>query len=57
VIMNDRVMSAGTGVTGFGVVSLYNKGFFPKKKTAAGIETKKKSVSQLYSVGDATKNA
>ena len=31
VTMNDKQMSIGTGATAKGIVSLYNKGFVPKK--------------------------
>jgi hypothetical protein len=31
VMMNNKVMSAAQGMTKLGAVSLYNKGFFPKK--------------------------
>jgi hypothetical protein len=29
--MNDRVMSAGLGISDTGVASLYNRGWFPRK--------------------------
>lgn len=29
ILMNDKVMTAAAGVTSYGVVNLYNKGFFP----------------------------
>jgi hypothetical protein len=31
--MNNRVMTAGLGISDHGVASLYNKGWFPKKKS------------------------
>ena len=31
--MNNRIMTAGLGISDTGVASLYNKGWFPKKKS------------------------
>ena len=31
--MNNRVMTAGVGISDNGVASLYNKGWFPKKNS------------------------
>jgi len=31
--MNNRVMTAGIGISDVGVASLYNKGWFPKKNS------------------------
>ena len=44
VIMNNKVMSAAQGVTGQGVVSLYNNGLFPARTAAS----KGKKQNYLY---------
>lgn len=49
VVMNDRQMSVAAGATSSGIVSLYNKGFVPKKTGKVSKKSKLANASKsLY---------